>query len=430
MKDNQRKVYVGIDVHSRQHKAAVLPVELLEQSGTLWRKVKPLSIKNDIADFEHLDAIIRSHISNAEEVAIAVDHTGGHYSEPIVYYLQARGYSVYYLETKAVKAARERFLDQENKTDIIDSISAAYLLYLRDVHGMSFRISTMTPEMDSKAATLNSLALQRWQFSKLVTQATNRLHQFLLAVFPEGEARYFTQLLRICPYYPTPRDILASNGLEEIERLRQKDKDNILKLAANSVGIPGDIYRWLIKNLGIERMELLAKRDTITSMLRAQVKAHPYGSILLSFPFLGEIAAATIIGIIKNIERWPDKKKFKKSLGVYNSLTQSGTGIGRSRQGKEGSKNGRRVLFQVCLGCIRTKAPDNDFRDYYLRQVARGKPRIKALVSTMGKLAEIIYHCLKTGEPYQYQDKYGMTATPHNRGAVLDRRLQPGIKKE
>lgn len=31
-------------------------------------------------------------------------------------------------------------------------------------------------------------------------------------------------------------------------------------------------------------------------------------------------------------------------------------------------------------------------------QVVRGKPRIKALVSTMGKLAEIIYHCLKIGE--------------------------------
>jgi len=100
-------------------------------------------------------------------------------------------------------------------------------------------------------------------------------------------------------------------------------------------------------------MELLTKRDTITSMLRVQVKAHPYGSILLSFPFLGEIAASTIIGIFKDIERWPDKKKFKKALGVYNSLTQSGSSVGRSRQGKEGSRNGRRVLFQVCLSALR-----------------------------------------------------------------------------
>ncbi len=279
------------------------------------------------------------------------------------------------------------------------------MLYLRDVHGLSFRISAMTPELGSKAAALNSLMLQRWQFNKLASQATNRLHQFLLAVFPEGEAQYFNQLLKIAPYYPTARDILASNGLERIEKLREKDKESILELATNSVGVPGDTYQWLIRDLSVQRMESLAKRDALTSILRTQVAAHPYGDILLSFPFLGEIAAATIIGIIKDIERWPDKKKFKKALGVYSSLTQSGGDSGQTRQAKEGSRHGRRVLFQICLGCIRNNAPDNGFKDYYLHQVARGKPRMKALVSTMGKLAKIIYHCLKVGEPYQYQGK-------------------------
>ena len=76
---------------------------------------------------------------------------------------------------------------------------------------------------------------------------------------------------------------------------------------------------------------------------------------------------------------------------------------------------------------ISTKASSNDFRDYYSRQVVRGKPRMKALFSTIGKLAEITYHCLKVGELYQYQGKYGTTSTPHNRGAVLDKCLQPSI---
>jgi len=182
MKETQRKLYVGIDVHSKEHKAAVIPLALLEQPGNTWEKVKPLNIRNNLADFERLDNAIRSHISSAKEAAIAVDHTGGHYSEPIVYFLQARGYDVYYLETKAVKAARERFLDEESKSDIIDSTSTAYLLYLRDLHGLSFRISATTPELGSRAAALNSLTLQRWQFHKLANQATNRLHQFSLVV--------------------------------------------------------------------------------------------------------------------------------------------------------------------------------------------------------------------------------------------------------
>jgi hypothetical protein len=48
---------------------------------------------------------------------------------------------------------------------------------LRDLHGLSFRISAITPELESTATTLNSLVLQRWQLNKLVTQSTNRLHQ-------------------------------------------------------------------------------------------------------------------------------------------------------------------------------------------------------------------------------------------------------------
>ncbi len=310
-----------------------------------------------------------------------------------------------------MKAARERFLDQESKSDTIDATSSAYLLYLRDVHGLSFRISAIKPELSSEAAAINSLVLQRWQFNRLAIQATNRLHQYLIAVFPEGEERYFNKLLKVTPYYPTPKDIMESNCLQKIEGLRQKDKDKIMQLAANTVGVPGKIYQWIIKDLSNQRMEALAKRDFLTSILRTQVATHPYGNILLSFPYLGEIAAGTIIGIIKDIDRWPDKKKFKKALGVYSSLTQSGAHPSRTKQGKEGNRRGRRVLFQVCLGCITSKAPDNDFKDYYLSQVAGGKPRMKALVSTMGKLAEIIYHCLEAGELYQYQKKYRMTIT-------------------
>ncbi len=411
MNDHQRKVYVGIDVHRKEHKAAIIPLSVLESSGAGWKEVKPLNLKNNIHDFELLDTAIRGYAACAEEAAIAVDHTGGHYSEPLVYFLQSRGYDVCHLETKAVKAARERFLDQENKSDVIDSTSAAYLLYLRDTHGVSFRISAVIPELGSKAAALHSLVLQRWQFHKQVTQATNRLHQLLLAVFPEGEARYFNKLLEIIQWYPTPEDILASGDLNTIEKLSHKEREDILRLAAQSVGVPGGLYRQLIKDISVQRMEAVAKRDALTLTMRREVAAHPYGEVLLSFPCLGEIAAATIIGVVKDIDRWPDKKKFKKALGVYSNTSQSGSGAGRTRQGKEGSRDGRRVLFQVCFGCIRSNVSDNDSRDYYLRQVARGKPRLKALVSTMGKLAEIIYHCLKTREHYQYQGKYRNRST-------------------
>ncbi|RKY29138.1 MAG: hypothetical protein DRP74_09235 [Candidatus Omnitrophota bacterium] len=122
------------------------------------------------------------------------------------------------------------------------------------------------------------------------------------------------------------------------------------------------------------------KVKTITSMLRSQPQNHPYCEILFSSPYLAEIVAATIIGIIKNIDNWPNKKTFKKALGVY-SISLQPAGQYRTKQEEEGSRHGRRMLFQVCLGCITSRTLENDFKDYY-KQVVCGKPKMKALVST------------------------------------------------
>lgn len=401
----KKQLYIGIDIHVREHKVAIVPAFLFEQRGALWKRIKTINIKNQRDDFAHLDNIIKEQVSNKEDAVIAVDHTGGHYSEPIVYFLLKRGYQVYYLESKGIKAARERLLDQESKSDEIDSISAAYMLYLRDTQGLSFRISLMNYELGTQAAVINSLILHRWHFSKLITHVTNKLHQLLIATFPEGESRYFKKLMEIIPFYPTPGNICNGNNLNGVERIKEKDRESIIQLATNSIGVPDSTYEWLIKELGSLRLDLIQKRETITSMLRAQLNVHDYSEILYSFPHIGEITTGTIIGIIKNIDNWPDKKKFKKALGIYSTLKQSGSKY-RGRKGKEGSRHGRRVMFQTCLGCIRKNAVENDFKDYYNRQVTQGKARIKALVSTMGKMTEIIYHCLKNRELYKYQGIY------------------------
>jgi transposase len=128
---------------------------------------------------------------------------------------------------------------------------------------------------------------------------------------------------------------------------------------------------------------------------------------LFSFPRIGTISAATIISEVKDIKRWPNKKKLKKALGVYSISKQSGNSLSVGRLGNEGSRYGRRVLFQVVFGYLGNRASENDFRDYYLRQTQiSGKPKLKAIVSTMGKLVEIIYHCLIKGELYEYRGIY------------------------
>ena len=44
MKEAKHKLYVGIDIHSREHKAALLPTAILEYTDAPWEKIKLLNI--------------------------------------------------------------------------------------------------------------------------------------------------------------------------------------------------------------------------------------------------------------------------------------------------------------------------------------------------------------------------------------------------
>ena len=398
------QLYVGIDVHKRVQVSTILSLPVLKNKSNEWKKVKPILIKNNIKDYESLHKAIHRQAKDASSVSIAVDRTGS-YSLPIVHFLVSKEYKVYFLTNQSVKAAKERLLKEENKTDKLDSAILAYLMYLRDYHGLSLNISATQPDLESHASLLRSLVLQRAQYVRLEVQATNRLHQYFFVVFPEGEMNYFSQLLRIAPYYPTPRDILC-NGLNGIEKITEKDRKSIIALAQDTIGVPGEPYHWIISDLCEQRSDAHLKVLLISRQIKKEVDAHPYGPILRSFPFVGDVIAATLIGIVKDISYWPNDKTLKKVLGVYGREYISGASPPVRRPGKSGNRAGKVALFQACIGCIKKTSPNNDFKDYYERQISHNKIWIQAMANTSGKMAEIMYHCLKTGVKYQYQGKY------------------------
>jgi len=93
MENCHHKVYVGVDVHRHEHRVAIMPIAFLHRSGSKWKQAKFLTIKNDSGSFKRLDAAIREHLVYPDEAVIAIDHTGGHYSEPLVWFLQRQQYN-------------------------------------------------------------------------------------------------------------------------------------------------------------------------------------------------------------------------------------------------------------------------------------------------------------------------------------------------
>lgn len=407
--NENHKLYVGIDSHSETHKVALIPVVALRNYPNSPIESEVIDVCNSLGDFKRLSRAIQKYAACTDEVVIGIDSCGA-YTLPITYYLQRQQYQVFYMENKLKKVTRGYFFDIENKSDTIDAIRIAYLIYVRDLAGALFRTTALrSPDLDSKASILYMQVLHRQQYVKLATQSTNRLHVFLTAIFPEAEKKYFARLLRILPFYPTPREIAASRGMKKVQGVGKATKAVIKELAKETAGISADNYRSLILHLLRQRQQAMTWEQEITEALEKGVDEHPYGAILLSFPGIGTITAATIIGVVGDIRRWSSDKKLKKAFGLYGTFQESGKSRGVRKQGLGGNRLCKAALFRVTMLCLIDRFPENDFRDYYLRKVSKGKPKMSAIVATMGKLTEIIYHCVQAGETYQYRGTYKLS---------------------
>ena len=210
---------------------------------------------------------------------------------------------------------------------------------------------------------------------------------------------------KVIQHYPIPEDILKHQGLELVTTSK-RIREEITRLAGVTVGIPGVFMEESIRAWA----EYLATVDDLinryTVLITEAVKDHVYGSVLLSFPYVGPLRAAVLIGIIQDINRWATSRKLKKAFGLYGVERQSGEHA-VVRRGRSGHPEGKTVLFQIVANSLRQRgSKPNDFLDYYDRQKRASKPTMKAMYKTAAKVLEIIYHCLEKGVDYKFTGVY------------------------
>ncbi|MGO9953004.1 MAG: transposase, partial [Dissulfurispiraceae bacterium] len=85
-------------------------------------------------------------------------------------------------------------------------------------------------------------------------------------------------------------------------------------------------------------------------------------------------------------------------MGLDPSTHQSGKHVGPSKISKRGNRHMRRISHLITLCAIRS---DNIFREYYLRRVAEGLPKMKALMATTHKLIRVIFSMLTHRMPFK-----------------------------
>lgn len=413
--------YIGIDIGADFHVASCISPEMFRDGK--WKRTKVMKFNADskgITDFLTTLRDIQIKMGlQANDFFMLLEPTGGHYSYLLTRILLDEGYELYQVENKAVKEFRDRTLGIAEKSDAIDARVMAYMGWHKSLHPDLKSVKLVRPASVSQSV-FRTLTRDRWLLTTQLTRRKNQIQQLYAITHPDLK-RAFKKLgtpsvMKLTLEFPTGKHMAESTEEELRQAIIRAGAKTIATRAAKTLSeyLPNTIavqtpylisrQTWLI-NEALRINESLSEIDeSIRTLLFGDpengVEPHPYTEILFSFPVKSEGWACTLIGAIGDIDRFNTEKEFKKYLGVSAENRQSGTSVKGTHQTFSGVRDTRRVLFQMAIILITGNTKANVFQAYYERLLSRDMSKRKAIGHMCGKIAKVLYSCLKNGHLY------------------------------
>ena len=175
-------------------------------------------------------------------------------------------------------------------------------------------------------------------------------------------------------------------------------------IAGHSINTPvPELDRMRIGSLlnEIDRIDALVAdlESVIASYIALRPHLKQQMDRLLSITGVNLVVAASLIGTIGDIGRFPDKKKLAAYFGVVPSTYQSGDTSRNGRITKQGRAEARWLIIEAAEILRRSPGP---MRSLYSR-IQRKRNHNVAVVAVARKLVELVHHLLTNGEDYIYR---------------------------
>ncbi len=405
--------YVGVDIGYKFHEASCIPKDFFCDEKQSWKKSETIKFNSDGDGTSKLLSFLKKFSDKPSSFCLLLEPTGGYFGYVLIQAMIKAGYQVNLVENRAVKDFREKSLGIWEKSDAIDCRVMAYLAFQKALTPSLFGIRMM--EYYQPLQNLcKAISADRWSTQRQLDSRKRQFQQLLSVTYPELKtvfdiAKAGVTLRRLIKKYPTLRDLAGASGetiykdlLEFGGRFQAKSKSATLrKLLDNAIIIdmPFFVSRQKMLIEDIERLEqILACLD---GQIKEIVDNHPYKPIFWSLPAKGYIWACTLIGVIGNVNRFSNYKQFKKYVGFTAESKTSGISVRATRMSHHGARPARRVLFQMTMFLISPNGGDNLFKEHYKRLVDRDMPKMKAIGHVAGKLAQVMFGCLKKDRLYE-----------------------------
>lgn len=147
---------------------------------------------------------------------------------------------------------------------------------------------------------------------------------------------------------------------------------------------------------------LQTQMQSLCQQIETHIQAHeslrdPYG-LLLSICGIGKRTACVLLGELGDLSRFPNVRDLVAYVGLSPHLHRSGSSVhGPSPLSKHGHASLRKALYFPTMSAVRHNPA---IRVFYQRLLARGKPKMVALVAAMRKLLHQIYGVLHSGQSF------------------------------
>jgi transposase len=213
---------------------------------------------------------------------------------------------------------------------------------------------------------LHLLTKRRQDLVAARTQTINRLHRLLMDLVPGGARRNLT----------------AKRAAK-------------LLAAVTPAGQPA-VTRWQLATELVVDVRHLEQRIAEVEVRIKTVVVQSQTSLLELFG-VGPVLAATFLGEVGDIGRFPTKHHFAAHTGTAPLEASSGQVI-RHRLSRAGDRKLNHALYMMAMVQVRRPSAG---QAYYQRKLAEGKSAKEALRCLKRRLSDAVYRCLVTDQADQ-----------------------------
>lgn len=407
-----RRLYVGLDVGRRQHMVAAIPGDRMAGDG--WQRAPVKGFDSTAGGFAELETWLETFGVPVQQTVVGLEPSGGWYGRPVTEWLEARGYSVVWLQNWAVHERRTLLIGKQTKTDALDARLLARVLFEKDALGTTTSILIRPPRSVIALRLLlrNRLRLveDRIRFRGQLTGIEDVLFPELKEFFTSSISGLVARAVLEC--YPTPRDLAQADPAEIRRQISRRTRngpgpariEELRRLAAASAGLTRDVepivltQAWLLRRLATVDSDLagldVSLREVLSNWPSRELE------VMESFPCMSPLREAVLLGAIGDIATYRDDRQLRKQLGWYPEARESGSSLAYYRLGSSGNRMARREIWLWCLQLLAPRQPDTPFRGAYRRLRSRGLVGRNAIGHMASKLVSVLFFCLRHGELY------------------------------